>query len=252
MMSYLRPFAPTGLASWQSHRNRNPPSQEPGVDYYTPIGTPMIAAGDGRVVSAAGDIWAATGRFMTIDLDDGRRVRYLHMRSFTKSAGDRVRQGAVIGYSGASGYGSEYFGADGMHDFPWGETGGPQTHVTLWPSHAYSFGPDANTLDFEQYVDGGAWAGDGGSDFLGDDMFSDADRATLTAVQLALGAGGLAPGGIKDEDTVLQRLGELETLVRDLLDGTGTNGATAAGLAEDDTVLGIVRGLRDDADGEAP
>ena len=155
---YTRPVTPTGISSWRDHTRRGPPSQEAGVDYYCPIGTPILAAGDGRVVAVAGDVNAATGRYLTIDLDDGRRVRYLHLSRWAKSAGDPVRQGAVVAYSGASGYGSEFFGGSGMDDFPWGDTGGPHVHVTLWPSHAYSFGVNAGTLDFDAHA-GGSTAG---------------------------------------------------------------------------------------------
>lgn len=175
-MSYTRPVDPTGICSWLTHTLRNPPSQEAGVDYYCDIGTPILAAGDGLVVSTAGTIAEATGRFLTIDLDDGRRVRYLHLSRFQKSAGAQVREGAVVAYSGASGYGSEYFGASGMSDFPWRDTGGPHVHVTLWPSHQYSFGANAGTLDFEAHTDPNFG-------LLEDDMFTDADRNLLQDVR---------------------------------------------------------------------
>jgi murein DD-endopeptidase MepM/ murein hydrolase activator NlpD len=166
---YVRPVDPTGISSWYAHTRRNPPSQEAGVDYYCPVGTPILAAGDGRVVAVGGGIEPATGRFLTIDLNDGRRVRYLHLSRWLKSAGDPVRQGAVVAYSGASGYGSETAaGGPG--------TGGPHVHTTLWPSHAYSFGPNAGTLDFEEYV-GASGAGGGSTPFdppvrLEDEMIS--------------------------------------------------------------------------------
>lgn len=184
-MAYTRPVNPTGISTWTAHTRRNPPSSEAGVDYYCPIGTPILAAADGRVVAIGGSIHDATGRYLTIDLNDGRRVRYLHLRSYAKTAGDIVRQGAVVGYSGASGYGSEFFGASSMNDFPWGNTGGPHVHTTLWPTHAYQFGNNpTRTIDFELYV--GNPAATDSTPFEEDDMFTDDDRQKLHAVYAAL------------------------------------------------------------------
>jgi hypothetical protein len=151
-VSYLRPVNPTGICSWLTHKHRVPPSQEAGVDYYCPIGTPIRAAANGRVVSVAGNISAATGRFITIDLDDGRRVRYLHLSQWLVKTGDRVFRGQIIALSGASGYGSEFFGGSSLATIP-ANTGGPHVHTTLWPTHAYSFGTNASTLDLELYTE---------------------------------------------------------------------------------------------------
>jgi len=246
-VSYTRPVDPTGISSFYAHTRRNPPSQEAGVDYYCSIGTPIIAAGDGRVVAAAGDIYAATGRYLTIDLDDGRRVRYLHLSRWAKSAGDRVRQGAVVGYSGASGYGSEFFGASSMDTFPWGDTGGPHVHTSLFRSWAYEFGSNpTRTLDFEAYVDGNL-AGGGSTPLEEDDMFTDQDRADIQAIKLALGAGGLAPGGIKDEDTVLGATRTIRSEVHQISNAVGAGGAVDGLLPDSDTVLGRVRSIDDSA-----
>lgn len=174
-MSYVRPVDPTGISSWLAHTRRDPPSKEAGVDYYCVIGTEIHAAGDGSVVETGGSIDDATGRYVTVDLDDGRRVRYLHLSRYRTSTGNRVRRGDVIAESGASGYGSEFFGASGMADFPWRDTGGPHVHVTLWPRQVYSFGARAGTLDFDAHAD---------ADFTlwEDDMFTDADRNLLQDV----------------------------------------------------------------------
>ena len=113
---------------------------------------------------------SATGRYITLDLDDGRRVRYLHLSRYANAfGGSRVGRGQIIAYSGASGYGSEYFGATGTAGIP-ANTGGPHVHVTLWAGHYYRFGryPLEPTLDFERYVGGGSAAGEGTP--LEDDM----------------------------------------------------------------------------------
>lgn len=108
--------------------------------------TPVAAMGDGRVVDTGDSIFPATGRFVTIDLDDGRRTRSLHLDSRFVGRGDRVRRGQVIGLSGATGYGEE--------DWSWNVqgTGGAHVHQTLWPSQRYVFGSNG-TLDPEPFFD---------------------------------------------------------------------------------------------------
>jgi murein DD-endopeptidase MepM/ murein hydrolase activator NlpD len=73
-----------------------------GVDYAAGTGTPIIAAGDARV-SFVG--WKnGYGRTVMLDHGQGRSTLYGHMSSWGKyKTGQRVNQGAVIGYVGASG-----------------------------------------------------------------------------------------------------------------------------------------------------
>jgi hypothetical protein len=125
---------------------------------FCPIGTPVVAAGNGRIADTGDSIQPATGRFVTIDLDDGRRVRYLHLLGRIVKVGDRVSRGQVIGHSGASGYGEA--------DWSWNvaETGGAHVHMTLWPLHLYAFGSNGS-LDPEQYFDSNAFAGSGATPF---------------------------------------------------------------------------------------
>lgn len=151
---YCRPVEPVNgrMSSWVNHTNRSTPSTEPGVDYYVPVGTPVRAASSG-VVSHVGDsVQPATGRFVTVDLDDGRRVRYLHLLRRSVNVGNRVQWGQVIGLSGATGYGEE--------DWSWNVagTGGAHVHMTLFRNHSYTFGRYA-TLDPELYMDRSAAAG---------------------------------------------------------------------------------------------
>jgi len=153
-MGYVRPVDPVGgrMSSWLAHTRRTTPSTEPGVDYYCPVGTPVRAAERGTVVDVGDSIMPATGRFVTIDLDDGRRVRYLHLLRRHVGVGNRVVRGQVIALSGATGYGEE--------DWSWNvaQTGGAHVHMTLWGFHGYRFGRYA-TLDPEQYMDRSAPAG---------------------------------------------------------------------------------------------
>jgi murein DD-endopeptidase MepM/ murein hydrolase activator NlpD len=167
-MTYVRPVDPVNgrMSTYRAHTRRVPPSSEAGVDYYCPIGTPIRAAGPARVVDIGGGIVNATGRYVTIDLLDGRRARYLHLSRWKASIGQIVDKGTIIGYSGASGYGSEFFGATSVSRIPL-NTGGPHVHATLWPTHAYKFGryPLEPTLDLELYVDTGSAASDNSTPF---------------------------------------------------------------------------------------
>ncbi|MCC4250747.1 M23 family metallopeptidase [Microbacterium testaceum] len=145
-MGYLRPTDGRTLCSRDCHRGRTPPSQEAGTDIWADFGTPLRAAEAGRVFEVGGSIFAATGYFVTIDLDDGRRIRYLHLWERYVARGDRVARGTIFAQSGGSGYGSmTAAGGPG--------TVGRHVHVTLWPTHAYDFGTNARTLDFEAYAD---------------------------------------------------------------------------------------------------
>lgn len=72
-----------------------------GVDFGVPMGTPIFAAGDG-VVEQAG--WAGGyGRFVLIRHNGHMETAYGHMSRLASTAGQRVRQGQVIGYVGMTG-----------------------------------------------------------------------------------------------------------------------------------------------------
>jgi murein DD-endopeptidase MepM/ murein hydrolase activator NlpD len=74
-----------------------------GVDYAAPSGTPIKAAGDGKVIFRG----VKGGYGNTIILQHGSNITtlYAHMQRFNRAArnGMRVRQGTVIGYVGQSG-----------------------------------------------------------------------------------------------------------------------------------------------------
>lgn len=74
-----------------------------GTDYAAPIGTPVRAVADGRVVKAARN-WVA-GNYVVIRHDDGTESKYLHLheRAAPVVEGARIRQGEVIGLVGKSG-----------------------------------------------------------------------------------------------------------------------------------------------------
>lgn len=73
-----------------------------GVDYAAPIGTPIFAAGEGRVKFAG---WqSGFGRTVILDHGNGITTLYAHMsRLGPYRVGQRVRQGTTIGFVGMSG-----------------------------------------------------------------------------------------------------------------------------------------------------
>lgn len=78
-----------------------------GVDYAAPVGTPVVAAGDGVVVEARYN--KNNGRYVKIRHNNqSYETYYLHFSRFAKGIkkGVKVRQGQVIGYVGASGVAS--------------------------------------------------------------------------------------------------------------------------------------------------
>ena len=74
-----------------------------GVDYAAPTGTPIWAAGDGRIEFAGRK--GGYGNAVVIDHGRGITTLYGHMSRFNKSArnGRQVNQGEIIGYVGSTG-----------------------------------------------------------------------------------------------------------------------------------------------------
>jgi murein DD-endopeptidase MepM/ murein hydrolase activator NlpD len=74
-----------------------------GVDFAAPIGTPIYAAGDGRIVEEGPK--GGYGNYIRIRHNGEYSTAYAHMSRFAKgmSPGRRVHQGDVIGYIGTTG-----------------------------------------------------------------------------------------------------------------------------------------------------
>ncbi len=74
-----------------------------GVDYAAPIGTPVVAIGDGRVIQAGSE--NGSGRIVRITHNSVYSTAYLHLSRFGPgiAPGVYVKQGDVIGYVGSSG-----------------------------------------------------------------------------------------------------------------------------------------------------
>lgn len=80
-----------------------------GTDYAAPRGTPVVAAGDGRVTWSARN--GSFGKLVVIQHGEKFQTKYAHLNDYAKGVkkGARVRQGQVIGYVGSTG------GATGPH-----------------------------------------------------------------------------------------------------------------------------------------
>lgn len=74
-----------------------------GVDYAAPTGTPVMTIGDGVVTSVKYE--GAGGNTVRIRHNSVYSTAYLHLSKYAKGlkAGQRVRQGEVIGYVGSTG-----------------------------------------------------------------------------------------------------------------------------------------------------
>ncbi|MCV2403700.1 peptidoglycan DD-metalloendopeptidase family protein [Marinomonas sp. C2222] len=75
-----------------------------GVDYAAPSGTPVKAAGDGKVSFAGKQ--NGYGNVVIIDHGKGYTTLYAHLRSFSRGIrkGARVKQGKIIAYVGQTGW----------------------------------------------------------------------------------------------------------------------------------------------------
>jgi murein DD-endopeptidase MepM/ murein hydrolase activator NlpD len=74
-----------------------------GIDYAAPVGTPVQALGDGRVIYKG---WkGGYGRFVAIRHNSRYTTTYAHLHRYASGLkkGQTVKQGQIIGYVGASG-----------------------------------------------------------------------------------------------------------------------------------------------------
>ena len=72
-----------------------------GVDFGTPVGTPVRCAAPGRVVAAT--VLRGFGNVVIVDHGGGLSTVYAHLSRIAVRAGQRLTQGAVLGASGNSG-----------------------------------------------------------------------------------------------------------------------------------------------------
>lgn len=91
-----------------------------GIDFAAPTGTPLYAAGDGKVIGTGNLGKYAYGRWVAIDHGNGIITLYGHMNSISVSKGKQVKQGDKIGSVGSTGYST-----------------GPHVHFTVFASKSY-------------------------------------------------------------------------------------------------------------------
>ena len=73
------------------------------IDYAAPVGTPVYAAGDGKIIKKYYDRYG--GRLLVIRHKDNYITEYMHLYAYSKKArlNNIVKQGDIIGYVGKSG-----------------------------------------------------------------------------------------------------------------------------------------------------
>jgi len=94
-----------------------------GIDYAAPTGTPILAAGDGRVTTASRT--QPNGNYVVIQHGEQFVTKYLHLSKFARhvKSGQRIKQGQIIGYVGATGWATAphlhyEFLVNGVHQNP--------------------------------------------------------------------------------------------------------------------------------------
>ena len=93
---YLRPIA-GGIRSQGIHGYN-------GVDLAAPLGTPIFASAAGEVIVAKASGWnGGYGEYVVIQHGNGSQTLYSHASSVIVGIGERVQQGQVIAYVGATG-----------------------------------------------------------------------------------------------------------------------------------------------------
>ncbi|MBC3765177.1 peptidoglycan DD-metalloendopeptidase family protein [Neptunicella marina] len=92
-----------------------------GIDYRADTGTPVVAAGDGKVIKASYNRF--NGNYVFIQHGEKYVTKYLHFSKRAVKVGQKVRQGQVIGYVGMTGLAEAphlhyEFLVDGVHRNP--------------------------------------------------------------------------------------------------------------------------------------
>ncbi|SEI44658.1 phage tail tape measure protein, lambda family [Arthrobacter sp. yr096] len=171
----LRGYATGGLVRPIRNATISQPfhSGHNGIDFAAATGTPVFAAGPGRVSSAG---WSSYGGGNEIHIDhpNGLQTWYAHLSSFAVKMGQMLTAGTKIGEVGST-----------------GNSTGPHLHYMVlnggWPSYV---NPAA-------YLDGGGEAGSGGggwnpiADIVGGlvDQFKKAFPEAGFMADMAIGAG---------------------------------------------------------------
>ena len=90
-------------ASFQNHKDRTPPSVNPGTDIAVPVGTGVYAAHDGVITVADHIDDSSGGKWIEVTGAKGIKTQYLHLSKVAVKKGQRVAKGSLIGKSGNTG-----------------------------------------------------------------------------------------------------------------------------------------------------
>lgn len=76
------------------------------IDIATPVGTPIYAIADGTIGNRIGPLGSAAGRFggerLTLNYGNNQSAYYAHLSRIVVRAGQRVKRGELLGYSGTA------------------------------------------------------------------------------------------------------------------------------------------------------
>lgn len=200
-MTYVVPYLyPTSTKSisdtFADHVARG--SVNPGTDYKSPYGSRVVAVADGYVSDIVTTNYGSGGRMVGVDHDDGLGTDYLHLSLIAPGIvpGKRVFRGDTLGYSGASGYGDDWWY-------------GPHLHISIRNRHGFHW-QNAGNFDFDYFINHQAGVSGGGAtpiDPTEDDMpLNDTDvHAIITGL---LNYPAFTPGPGEATVTVSQALKE--------------------------------------------
>jgi murein DD-endopeptidase MepM/ murein hydrolase activator NlpD len=138
MPTWIRAVEGKITDSFDGHKNRKVnPSRNPGTDYGVPTGTPVKAIADGTITGVIPTFTGSGGRMIFQSFPSGHNADYLHLSRIDVVAGQQVKQGQIIGLTGASGLGKE----NGY---------GPHLHLSVRFGGKPTMG--AGNLDFEKLL----------------------------------------------------------------------------------------------------
>ncbi len=75
-----------------------------GLDFQAALGTPVFAAADGKIKAIGNNGRLQYGKFILIEHENNLATLYAHLSRYIVQAGDLVKRGDIIGYSGRTGY----------------------------------------------------------------------------------------------------------------------------------------------------
>lgn len=91
----------TGVFGSRRFYNNQPRRPHTGIDYALPIGTPIIAPANGKVILTGHFFF--NGKAIFLDHGQGLISAFIHLNAIPLSQGDEVKQGDIIAYSGQTG-----------------------------------------------------------------------------------------------------------------------------------------------------